>query len=180
MGITHSICPADVDETIIADETAIEYVIRVARKKCSAPLETIGSETVVLAADTAVVIDGEILGKPRDGAEALTMLQRLSGRSHEVLTGVAVGFDGKVVTDVEMTKVTFARISAEEARWYVETAEPLDKAGAYALQGIGALFIEGIEGTPDNVVGLPRRLTATLFRQFGIHLTDFVSSRHTG
>ena len=110
---------------------------------------------VVVGADTVVVIDGLVLGKPADAAEAAAMLGRLAGRRHAVLTGVALVRDARSVDAVERTDVTFAALDADRIRWYVGTGEPDDKAGAYAAQGIGSRFIERIEGSYTNVVGLP-------------------------
>lgn len=180
MGIVPTVRPADVDESLIPGETASDYVARVARQKCSTVMALSESGVAVLAADTAVVVDGDVLGKPGDDNDAIAMLVRLSERDHQVLTAVAVGLSDEIVVGVEETTVTCGPISIDAARWYVATGEPHDKAGAYALQGAGSLFVDSIQGAPDNVVGLPRRLTASLFEQLGIYLTDFVSSRHTG
>jgi septum formation protein len=158
---------ADIDETPKAGEQAEEYVQRVAREKA----EAVGSTRLfglVLGADTVVVVDGDILGKPRDQEDARRMLRRLSGRTHEVLTGVALlrVESGRSVVRVAQTRVRFAPLSDEEIKRYVETGEPLDRAGSYAVQGRAAHFIESIEGEYWNVVGLPIRTLYELAREF--------------
>lgn len=156
----------EVDETRRAGERAEEYVRRLARAKAEA-----GAASrlfgLVIGADTVVVVGEEILGKPRDEDDARRMLRSLSGRWHEVLTGVALvrAESGRAVIGVERTRVRFAEMSDEEIGWYVSTGEPRDKAGAYAVQGRAALFIEAIEGDYWNVVGLPVRLVYELARK---------------
>jgi septum formation protein len=149
----------NVDETPGADEDAPGYVERLARAKAAAAAVYCASR-IVLGADTVVVVDDEILGKPRDEEDAREMLQRLSGRRHEVLTGVALvnAQLSQSVVAHEITEVKFASMSDDEIGWYVDTGEPMDKAGAYAIQGRGARFIEEIKGEYFNVVGLPVRL----------------------
>ncbi len=115
-----------------------------------------GADDVVISADTIVTIDGQLLGKPTDDAHAATMLRQLSGRTHEVMTGVAVRSDGETTSFVERTVVHFAELTDEDIAWYVSTGEPDDKAGAYAMQGRGGAFVTAIEGSYDNVIGLPR------------------------
>ena len=159
--------PAGVDETRRAGEAAEEFVRRLAREKA----ETVAAQRLfglVLGADTTVVVGGEVLEKPRDTEDARRMLRALSGRWHEVLTGVALvrAESGRAVVGVERTRVRFAETSEEEIAWHVETGDVLDKAGAYAVQGRAALFIEGIEGDYWNVVGLPVRLVYELARGF--------------
>ena len=116
----------------------------------------------ILAADTVVAIDGKVLGKPGDEKEAVSMLSLLSGRTHEVLTGVAVFSGGTMKSAVEITEVTFRRLSADEIEEYIRTGEPMDKAGAYAIQGLGARFVVNVKGSWSNVVGLPKDLTLRL------------------
>jgi len=156
-----------VDESRGRDEVASNYVERLAREKAEAAATPFTSR-LVLGADTVVVIDNEILGKPRDEADAGRMLRRLSGRWHQVLTGVALSRnDGRSPSIVahESTEVKFAEMSDDEVEWYVSTGEPLDKAGAYAIQGRGARFIEEIRGEYFNVVGLPVRLLYELVQK---------------
>jgi septum formation protein len=159
--------PSDIDEAREPDEAAAVYVMRLARSKAAASKESSG---LVVGADTVVVINGEILGKPRDEADAESMLSRLSGQWHDVLTGVAVINGARAASDLEMTRVKFAQLSPDEVRWYIDTGEAFDKAGAYAIQGRGALFIERIEGSYSNVVGLPLRLVYRLAREVGVDL----------
>ncbi|MCA1636333.1 MAG: Maf family protein [Acidobacteria bacterium] len=157
----------DIDETPAAGETAEDYVQRVAREKAGAVAST-RLFGLVLGADTTVVVDGDILGKPLDAEEARRMLRRLAGRTHEVLTGVALvrAETNRSVVGFARTRVRFAALSDEEIDAYVETGEPLDRAGAYAVQGRAAPFIESIEGDFWNVVGLPIRLVYELARGF--------------
>ncbi len=122
----------------------------------------------VLAADTVVVCDGVILGKPSSPAQAAAMLTQLSGRTHQVVTGLCLAVGGRFQTSVDVTEVRLAPMTAEEIEWYVETGEPLDKAGAYHVDGRGALFITQVTGSPSNVAGLPIRLFLTLARAAGI------------
>jgi septum formation protein len=157
--------PAGVDETRRPGEPAEEFVGRLAREKAEAVART-RLFGLVLGADTTVVVDGEILEKPRDAGDARRMLRRLGGRWHEVLTGVALvrAETGRTAAGVERTRVRFAETSEEEIAWHVETGDVLDKAGAYAIQGRAALFIEAIDGDYWNVVGLPVRLVYELAR----------------
>jgi septum formation protein len=129
----------------------------------------------VLAADTVVVIDGELLGKPRDPDDARRMLARIAGREHTVLTGVALEEPGRNrrATALERSQVRIAALTPREIDWYVGTGEPLDKAGSYAIQDLGALIVEEVHGNYTNVVGLPLPLTRRLFRELGWELLDF-------
>ena len=156
-----------VDETRLDAEAPEDFVRRLAREKAEAVART-RLFGLVLGADTTVVVDGEVLEKPRDEADARRMLRRLSERWHEVLTGVALvrAETGRAVVGLERTRVRFAAMTDEEIEWHVETGDVLDKAGAYAVQGRAALFIEGIEGDYWNVVGLPVRLVYELARGF--------------
>ena len=158
---------AGVDETRLSGEAPEDFVRRLAREKADAVART-RLFGLVLGADTTVVVDGEVLEKPRDEEDARRMLRRLSERWHEVLTGVALvrAETGRAVVGVERTRVRFAAMTDEEIEWHVETGDVLDKAGAYAVQGRAALFIEGIEGDYWNVVGLPVRLVYELARGF--------------
>lgn len=163
LGLEPVIRPADIDETPLPGEDPKSYVERLAREKAGAV--EMSADDLVVAADTIVTIDGEILGKPVDNAHAANMLRRLSGRTHEVMTGVATRDGSGVTSFVEVTTVHFAELSDDEIDWYVSTGEPADKAGAYAIQGRGGAFVEAIEGSHDNVIGLPRaRLRHVLAR----------------
>jgi septum formation protein len=159
--------PIPVDETPLAGEPAADYVCRLARAKAAAVAGT-APERVVLAADTTVVLDGRILGKPVDADEAVAMLLALQGREHEVLTGIAVDCAGGTRTMVVRTAVRFRAIDRVEAQAYWRTGEGADKAGAYGIQGIGAIFAEALEGSYSNVVGLPLAETERLLREAGV------------
>jgi septum formation protein len=166
--------PADIDETPHPGEAPADYVRRLAQEKAAA---VAGEENaLVLAADTTVVIDGEILGKPEDEADARRMLGLLAGCDHEVLTGIALReTGGRDASHVESSRVRMAALSAEEIAWYAATGEPLDKAGAYAVQGLGVLFVEAVNGNHSNVVGLPIPAVYRLFAALGYDLKAFVS-----
>lgn len=159
--------PAGVDETRLADEGPEDFVTRLARAKAEAVAQS-RLFGLVLGADTTVLVDGEILEKPRDAEDARRMLRALSGRWHEVLTGVALvrAESGQAAVGLERTRVRFAETSGAEIDWHVQTGDVLDKAGAYAIQGRAALFIEAIDGDYWNVVGLPVRLVYELARGF--------------
>ena len=155
-GYSFTVEAADVDESVRAGEDAGAYVQRLAEEKANAVLALHADEDViVLGADTTVVCDAEILAKPEDAADAKRMLRRLSGRTHEVLTGVAVATRAGVVSGVETTSVTFSGIPEAELDLYCATAEPMDKAGAYGIQGYAARWIPRIDGDYFNVMGLP-------------------------
>jgi septum formation protein len=148
-----------VDEETRPGESPSEYVRRLAADKAARVVEQLdhagGEDPLVLAADTAVVVDGTIMGKPTDAADASRMMRHLAGRSHEVLTGVSLRRGAAEAQHVESTRVTFASMSAEEIAWYVASGEGRDKAGAYAIQGLASRFVQRIEGSYTNVVGLP-------------------------
>lgn len=162
LGLAIEVRPALTDETPLPREPACDYVRRVAREKARA----VEGETV-LAADTVVVLDGAILGKPRDGDDARRMLRSLSGRAHEVMTGVCVRRADREAALAVTTEVRFAPVSEPEISWYVSTGEPLDKAGAYAVQGIGGAFVAEVRGSISNVVGLPLLESLALLSQLG-------------
>jgi septum formation protein len=153
--------PADIDESELPGELPGDYVTRLAREKAEAVAELYPGGSI-LGADTTVVIDGQIIGKPNDLERAREMLQLLSGNWHEVLTGVAIVRDGQTQTGMQKTRVKFAPMDEAEIRFLAEMGDPLDKAGAYAVQAQAALFIEGIEGDYWNVVGLPISLVYRL------------------
>ena len=163
-GYELDIVPADVDESRLDGEEPRRYVSRVAASKAAAVMPRVG-ERIVVAADTVVLIDGLVLGKPADRRDATSMLERLSGRTHEVLTGVVVGHGARLLDAVEVTRVTFAVLDSARIAWYAATGEPDDKAGAYAVQGIGSRFVERIEGSYTNVVGLPVALVDRFVRR---------------
>lgn len=153
--------PAGIDETPLPSESASAYVLRLARAKAAA----VSSLGVILGADTTVELDGDLLGKPRDDAEARAMLVRLSGRAHRVHTGVCLRQAGREAAAVETTVVVFAPLTAADVDAYVASGEPRGKAGAYAIQGRAACFIPRIEGSYSNVVGLPLALVWRLWNE---------------
>jgi septum formation protein len=168
LGVPFRVVVSDQDESPRPGEDGSTTVERLARTKA---LAVAARETLpVLAADTEVVCDGEVLGKPAGESGARAMLRRLSGRSHEVVTGVCLVNGARVASGVEATRVTFASMTDEEVDWYATTGEPLDKAGAYHVDGRGALFIEAVDGSPSNVAGLPVRLVLRLSREAGVDL----------
>ncbi len=156
---------ANIDETRRDSEDAIRYVERLAREKAGTIAKEY-PESLVLGADTVVVVDGEILGQPGDDDNARRMLTLLSAKWHEVLTGVALVRGSESVVDHQITRVRFSELSEKEVDWYVATGEPHDKAGAYAIQGQGGVFIEEIEGDYFNIVGLPIRLVYQMLKRF--------------
>jgi septum formation protein len=171
-GFDFEIIATDIDERLRPDEPPAAFVRRLAAEKSAGGLAQVRpaeagryvreDHLVVLGADTAVVVDGEVLGKPRDDHEAAAMLARLSGRRHEVLTGVSLRTSAAEAGFVEATTVEFSQLSDAEIAWYVASGEGRDKAGAYAIQGLAARFIPRIEGSYSNVVGLPLAATAGL------------------
>ncbi len=161
---------ASIDETALPGEPAERYVERLAREKALAGLAALGdpADAVVLGADTAVVLDGRILGKPADRAECLATLAALSGREHQVLTAVALASAQRIESRVVSSRVRFRPLRAGEAEAYWATGEPCDKAGSYGIQGLAAVFVSQLEGSYSAVVGLPLCETAQLLGEFGI------------
>lgn len=167
IGVPHEVVQADIDETPLPGEVPSEYVIRMALEKGRAGRKTAGAGLPLLAADTAVVVDDEILGKPADREEALAMMERLSNRHHKVLSGVAL-LDETAHSRLSVSRVTFRAVSRQEAEEYWASGEPADKAGGYGIQGMGAMFISRLEGSYSGVMGLPLYETAELLRTAGI------------
>ncbi len=165
-GIPFDVLPVEVDERFHADEKPDRAVARLAEAKASAAA-AIRPDDIVLGADTTVVIRDQALAKPVDADEATRMLRMLSGRTHEVLTGICLCHRGRRLVHVEPTRVRMARISESEIAWYVSTSEPYDKAGGYAAQGLASRFIEGIDGSFSNVVGLPISNVYELLKELG-------------
>ncbi|KAB5621321.1 septum formation inhibitor Maf [Pseudomonas putida] len=168
IGVPFTVVSAPIDETPQVAEAAQAYVERLAQAKAVAGFNLLDAPGVVLGADTAVVLDGQILGKPENREHALAMLGDLSKREHQVLTAVAVTDGTRSLSLCVATKVRFRTISFDEACRYWDSGEPLDKAGGYAIQGLGAVFVSAIEGSYSAVVGLPLSETAELLEQFGI------------
>ena len=158
--------PPDVEETILEGMGPEEEARRLAVAKAAATVSDPGE--LVVAADTLVALDNEILGKPVDPADAFRMLMRLQGRRHEVFTGLAVSLNGRIEAEVAITSVWFRPLDAAECAEYVATGEPLDKAGAYGIQGLGAALVQRIEGEYFNVMGLPVQLLLSLLDRFGL------------
>lgn len=156
-----------------------ELVMANAVGKGQSVVPNVTGDDVVIAADTIVLLDNMILGKPKDREEAFKMLRNLSGKTHEVLTGVAVFYKGKKKVAVEKTIVKFRKLTDREIQNYVKTGEPLDKAGAYGIQGRGAIFINSIEGCYNNVVGLPLTRLYTLFAELDVTLYDELPNKGT-
>jgi septum formation protein len=170
IGVPHTVTPADIDETPGPGERADRYVLRLARAKATAIWEK-QRDLPVLGADTTVVIDDEILGKPESEAEAVSMLTRLSGRTHLVHTGIALRApDGREFVSLATTQVQFSHLSIEQMHAYWAAGEPQGKAGAYAIQGLGAVFVSNVNGSYTGVMGLPLYETAEMLRAAGVRV----------
>jgi septum formation protein len=165
---------ADVDETQHAGESPADYVERTAREKAAFGLQVLGMRTMlqrpVLAADTVVIVDGDVLGKPADREQAAAFLRRLSGRVHEVRTAVALAMEGPLMCETSVSLVSFRELAEDEILRYCATPEPYDKAGGYGIQGLAALFIDRIEGSYTGVMGLPLFETGRMLTQAGIKI----------
>jgi septum formation protein len=178
VGIAHDVRPANIDESYLSGESPREHCERLAREKA----RVIASQgTVTIGSDTIVVVDGDVLGKPKDTDDAVRMLRRLSGRQHVVMTAVAVDRDGRVLSAVETVTVTFRQLGDDEIEKYIATGEPMDKAGAYGIQGYGATIVERVEGDYFAVMGLPLNRLVRLLEQLGLRyefggLSDHPSS----
>ena len=174
LGLDFTIVPADVDETRHPDEKPVDYVERVALDKALAVVGKLGlgavGDVVVLAADTTVDVDGEVLGKPLDDTGARRMLRLLSGRTHQVHTAVVVWRISGLEIATVATDVTFVDLDDETIDWYLATGEHRDKAGAYGMQGAAGALVERVDGSPTNVIGLPLAETVALLRRAGIRI----------
>jgi septum formation protein len=168
-GLSFVVDPADIDERRHPHEQPEEYARRVAVEKAQTGRRRHPAD-VVLAADTIVLVEDRVLAKPATPDEAAGMLAQLSGRVHEVLTGVAVEWPGGARAHVERTRVWFAPLDADQISWYVASGEPMDKAGAYAIQGLASRFVTRIEGSYSNVVGLPVAVVLQFLRETGLEL----------
>ena len=167
--VSHIVHIADIDETPLLNESPESYVQRLADQKAVACIQKFNPQLPVLAADTVVVLDGKIMGKPNDKEDALAMLRELSGKTHHVFTAIALK-GKKAHSALSVTQVTFRALLEHEIQAYCNSSEPLDKAGSYAIQGQGSLFIERINGSFSGVMGLPLFETAQLLRLEGIEL----------
>lgn len=172
--LRHARPRADVDETPLASEKALDYVHRLARMKAESGMLALEGRRLpampIVAADTTVTLDGDILGKPADAAEAAAMLRRYSGRAHTVLTAVGVAWQGRIEVAVSESTVRFCLLTETEIAAYVDSGEPFDKAGGYGIQGRAAMFIEHIAGSYSGVMGLPLHETAALLKEMGFSL----------
>jgi septum formation protein len=161
----HEVRPANVDETYLKGEDPAAHAERLAREKATAIKD---ADAVVIGSDTIVVVDGDVLGKPVDDADAARMLTRLSGRAHVVMTAVAVAWRGKVEAAVEQVGVEFHALSPDDIKRYIATREPMDKAGAYGIQGYGATIVRRVDGDYFAVMGLPLQLLVRLMQRLGL------------
>ncbi len=168
-GIDFIVRVADIDESLMPGESPRDYVLRLSLEKARAVAD---ANEIVLGADTTVVVEGEIAGKPVDEADARRMLKILSGRWHEVLTGVSIVNGNQTLSEVAVTRVRFADLREEEIEWYLATREPMDKAGAYGIQGYASRFVESIEGSYSNVVGLPVQMVYRMIADCGLRIAD--------
>ncbi len=168
LGITCDVRVPDIDESTRAGERATNYVRRLAREKAMAV--DASPDELVVAADTTVELDGELFGKPADRRDAAEMLARLSGRTHRVHTGVAVRVDEQVLDDVSTSMVTFDTLSTAKIEWYLSSGEAVDKAGGYALQGAGGVFVRRVHGSVSGIIGLPLDVTVELASSLGVRL----------
>ena len=172
LGLQFAITAPDVDESPLAGEHPVAYVARVALDKVNAvaAADDAAVDVLVIAADTTVELDGAIIAKPVDLADARATLRRLSGRTHAVHTGVALRRGDRCLTATVTSLVTFVELSDELIEWYVATGEPLDKAGAYAIQGAGAVLVANVDGSVSNIIGLPLHTVVELATQLGVTL----------
>lgn len=168
LGLRFACVPADIEEVPRPGQDPADYALSVALAKAAAAAALLAPEVAVLAADTDVAVDGSILGKPRDCADALAMLARLSDRSHQVVSAVALRRGGRIETALTVTEVCFGPIGRAEAAAYWASGEPADKAGAYAIQGRAARWVKSITGSYSGVVGLPLYETCALLTRFGL------------
>lgn len=167
IGIPHEVRPADLDERVLPDEVPADYAERLARAKAEA-VAALEPDGIIIGADTIVVLDGDILGKPGDDAEAAAILRRLSGRTHTVFTAVAVVRGNRTVSGVESVEVTFRPLTNEQIEAYIATREPMDKAGAYGIQGYGAVIVERVHGDYFAVMGLALGRLVGLLGEVGV------------
>jgi len=178
LGLECEVAPTDIDETPHPGEAPADYARRLAREKAAAAAACHPPERLLLAADTVVALGEEILGKPTDASDAARMLRRLSGRAHEVHTAVAARRGDTTALRLATTEVTFRSLRDVEIDTYVSTGEPLDKAGAYGIQGVAAVFVTRLSGSYSAVVGLPLCETAELLREFGVEILGLATGGH--
>lgn len=177
LGLSFDTLPVDIDETPRAGERPQDYVLRLAKEKAMAGFRMRGQpQALVVGSDTTVVLDNRILGKPTDETEARTLLGELSGRQHQVMTGVALASDQGVQARVSITEVSFRELSTQEIAAYCATGEPMDKAGGYGIQARGGAFVRKIHGSYSSVVGLPLDMTASLLAEAGLPVWHYWTS----
>ena len=177
LGLAFTVITADIDETMDPSRGAEAEVARICRAKAEAVLPFAAEDDVVIAADTIVCVDDRILGKPHTEAEAAEMLRLLSGREHQVRTGVTVCTHDRAVTEVDVTGVRFRPLTEAEIAAYIRTGEPMDKAGAYGIQGLASIFVEALAGDYFNVMGLPLCRLSQILQQFGIAVLGGAETR---
>lgn len=180
MGLTYTVHPVDIDEHMDRSLPPDRLVETISREKAAAAARRLGQDPLIIAADTVVALDHQVLGKPHDGGEAAQMLSALSGREHQVYTGFTVRRGDQVVTRSEGSAVTFRPLTGEEIAAYIATGEPMDKAGAYGIQGVGALLVAGIRGDYFNVMGLPVCALGQVLRDFGLDCLALCAEKHLG
>lgn len=172
LGICFSTISANIDESFLSQESPLNAVRRLARLKAEQAIPVLRKDCLLITADTIVVLDGQVMGKPRNESDAFEMLTRLSGRCHEVITAICIRTQEGWEVEDETTRVYFRHLSEEEIRSYIASGEPADKAGAYGIQGRGGLLVERIEGCYFNVVGLPMSRLYLMLKKHGIDLLE--------
>ena len=170
MGLPFRVLVSDADETVDPSLPPAEQVALISRRKADAAAQAAGPDALVIAADTMVALAGRVMGKPHSPGEAAEMLSALQGKTHQVYTGLTLRQGGRTESCVECTAVTFRPMTSAEVEGYVATGEPMDKAGAYGIQGLGGVFVEGIQGDYFNVMGLPICRLGTLLKTFGVEV----------
>lgn len=173
LGWSFRVLPSDADESVQPGEAPEELVKRLSLLKGKKAARS-NPDALVISSDTIVVLEGRVYGKPRDDAEAFEMLSSLSGKTHSVYSGLSLSWRGKTLCQCDRTEVTFRPLSAEDIRAYIATGEPRGKAGAYAIQGMGSLFVSGIHGDFSTVVGLPVALLGTMMERLGFRLSEIL------
>ena len=172
LGLEFAVVVPNIDESVRPGEQPRAYVGRLAQEKAAAVVQQVRERSLVIAADTTVDLAGDILGKPVDAADAAAMLRRLSGRTHRVHTGVALCRGGRTVHEVVTSMVSFTPLTDATIEWYVGTGEPLDKAGAYAIQGAGGAFVQTVRGSVSSIVGLPLHTVVRLAADLGCRVAS--------
>ena len=170
LGLAFRVCAADIDETMDPGRPVFQEVARLSAGKAAAIARSAAADSVIVAADTVVVLDGAVLGKPRDAAHAADMLHALSGRSHQVMTGLTVRRGSRIQTDTVITQVHFRPLHSREIDAYVASGEPMDKAGAYGIQGLAAIFVDRLDGDYYNVMGFPLCRLCRMLRAAGVEV----------